>query len=138
MIKTAEVELKNAETPEKTREIIYNELRRDVADWMEAKQDLVWRPSVELTEEGDEFIARALLPGVDPENLEIFVSPERILIKGETHRGKPDHQQLLRSMEFPRPVDPENVHAEIREGALSVKAKIAAARNVVFFRPRAA
>src|SRR5256885_10342218 len=114
------VEVKNAETREKAREVISKELGLDLANWMEAKRDLVWRPAVELTEEGDEFAARALVPGINPDDVAVLVTPERLLIKGEMRRGQPDHRELLRSMEFPRPVNPAKVHAEIRDGILSV------------------
>jgi HSP20 family molecular chaperone IbpA len=139
MMETAEVvEVKNAETPEKTRKTIYDELRRDLGDWMMAERDLVWRPAIELTEEGGELVARALVPGVHSKDVEVLVAPERLLVKGETHRGRPDHRQFLRSVEFPRLVDPEKVRAEITDGILSVRAKVAEARKVIIFRPRAA
>ena len=125
----AAVEVKNAPTVEKTRETIYNELRRDLGEWMMAKEDLVWRPAAELSEENGEFAARFLVPGLRPENVEVLVTPERVLIKGN---------QLLRSIEFPRPVDPDNVQAGIADGILSVTARIAEPRKVVMFRPRAA
>lgn len=123
------VEVKNAPTTEKTREIIYKELRRDLGEWMMAKEDLVWRPAVELTEENGEFAARFMVPGLRPEDVEVLVTPERLLIKGK---------QLLRSVEFPRPVNPDRVRAEIGEGILSVRAKMAKTGNVAIFRPRAA
>jgi HSP20 family molecular chaperone IbpA len=125
----ATVEVKNAPTVEKTRKTIYNELRRDLGEWMMAKEDLVWRPAVELADEGGEFAARFFVPGLRPEDVEILVTPERLLIKG---------RQLLRSIEFPRPVNPDKVHAEIAGGMLSVRARIAEPGNVVLFKPRAA
>ena len=130
MLETAAiVEVKNAPTVEETREIIYNELRRDLGEWMMAREDLVWRPAVELIEEGSEFVATFLVPGLHPEDAEILVTPERLLIKG---------RQLLRSVEFPRPVSPDKVHAEIAGGMLSIRARIAELGNVLMFNPRAA
>ena len=125
MLETAAtVEVKNVPT-----EIIDNELRRDLGEWMMAKDDLVFRPSADLKQEGGEFAARFLIPGFDPEDVEVMVSPERILIKGP---------QLLKSIEFPRPVDPDRVHAEIEDGMLCARAKIAMPGKLVLFRPRAA
>ena len=47
MIGTTEViEVKNAETVEKTEEAILNELKQDLADWLTADRDLVWRPAI--------------------------------------------------------------------------------------------
>src|SRR4051812_11500509 len=82
------VEVKHAETTGKMTETIVNELRRDLAEWMTADRDLVWRPAIELTKEDNEFAARALLPGVDPKDVEVLVAPKLLLIKGDTHRGE--------------------------------------------------
>jgi HSP20 family protein len=148
MTGTAEgVEVKKSETPEKTKEIIFDELRCDFADWLTAKEDLVWRPPVELTEEGNEFAVRALVPGVDPRDVEVLVAPDILLIKGETsgkrargtvHRYEPDRRKILRSIEFPRAINPGKVHAEIEDGMLSIKAEIAKAERPTIVMPRAA
>jgi HSP20 family molecular chaperone IbpA len=128
MMNTAKVvEVKNYDTPEMTRAAIFDELKRDLADWMEADRDLVWRPAIELTTEGDRFAVRALVPGVDPRDLHVMVAPGILLIKGETRPGKPGYTKLLRSVKFPRMVDPDDVHAEIKDGMLCVRAKIAVA-----------
>jgi HSP20 family protein len=107
--------------------MIFDELRRDLADWMTANRDEVWRPAIELTKEDNEFAARVLLPGVDPKDVEVLVAPKLLLIKGETHRGQSGQRKLLRSVEFPRLVNPDRVHAEIKDGMLSVRAEIAEA-----------
>ena len=103
------VEIKNAGTPEETTKTIFYELKRDLGDWMMADRDLVWRPAIELIKEDNEFIARALLPGVDAKDIEVLIGPEMMLIKGETHRGEYGHTKLLRSLRFPRPVNPDRV-----------------------------
>ena len=129
MMETEAVEIRNAKTPEKTRENMYKILRRDLAEWMDAKEDMVCRPPIEITEERGEFAARAIVPAAYAKHMEVMVTPERLLIKGK---------QLLRSIEFPRRVNPDRVHAEISDGVLSVRAKIAEAGKVIRFHPRAA
>src|SRR5437870_1778690 len=107
MIERVEVvEVKNAETQEKTKETIFDELKQDLAEWMTTDRDRVWRPAIELTKEDNEFAARALVPGVDPKDVEVLVAPELLLIRGEMHRGESGHRKLLRSIKFPRPVNP--------------------------------
>ena len=134
MLATAEaVEVKD--TPP---EAVFDELRRDLADWMTTNEDLVWRPAIELTEEEHEFAARALMPGVEPKEVEVFVTPERLLIKGETHGGPTGKRKVLSSIEFPRPINPRQVDAEITDGMLSVRAEIAEALQTNIFLPRAA
>lgn len=127
------VELKTSENPEKMKELIFDELRRDLADWMTAKEDLVWRPPIELSQEDAEFAIRALIPGVDSKDIEILVAPEILLIKGMTRR-----RRILRSIEFPRAINPAKVHAVIMDGMLSIRAEIAGARKAVVVMPRAA
>jgi HSP20 family molecular chaperone IbpA len=121
-----------------TAEKILNELKRDLAEWMEAKEDMVWRPPLELAKERDEFVARTLVPGFDPNSIEILISPDAILVKGETDRGEPGHRRLMRSIPFPRPINPDRVHAEMKDGMLSVRAEIAHGSKVLEFVPRAA
>ena len=143
------VEVTKSETPEKTKEIIFDELRDDFADWLTAKEDLVWRPPIEVTEEDNEFAVRVLVPGVDSSEIEVLVAPEILLIKGETggrskpatgtvHRSELDRRKILRSVEFPRAVNPDKVHAEIKDGMLSIKAEIAEAEKAKILMPRAA
>jgi HSP20 family molecular chaperone IbpA len=132
-MKAAElVEVKASETPEETKRIILDELRRDFGEWMMAKEDLVLRPSVELTKEGNEFAVRALVPGIDPKDIQIMVAPDILLIKGENHR------KLLRSIEFPMAINPAKVHAELKDGMLAIKARIARTERFEIVMPRAA
>jgi HSP20 family protein len=132
------VEIRNAGTPEETTKVIFDELKRDLADWMTADRDMVWRPAIDLIKEDNEFVARALIPGVDARDIEVLIAPEMLLIKGEIHRGQYGHTELLRSVRFPRPVNPDRVLAELKDGMLSVRAEIAGAGKVKVFRPRAA
>ncbi len=132
------VEIRNAGTPEETTKVIFDELKRDLGDWMMADRDMVWRPAIELVKEGNEFVAQALLPGVDAKDIKVLIGPEMMLIKGETRRGEYGHTELLRSLRFPRPVNPDRVHAELKDGMLSVHAQIAGVARVRMFRPRAA
>ena len=121
-----------------TPDAIMNVLKRDLAEWMEAKEDMVWRPALEMAKEGDEFVARTLVPGFDPNRIEILISPDTILIKGETDRGEPGHQRLMLSIPFPRPINPDTVQAAMKDGMLSVRAAIARGSRVLEFVPRAA
>jgi HSP20 family protein len=132
------IEIKNAGTPEEITKVILDELKRDLGDWMMTDRDMVWRPAIELEKEGNEFVARALLPGVDAKDIEVLIGPEMMLLKGVTHRGEYGHTELLRSVRFPRPVSPDRVHAELKDGMLSVHAPIAGVARMTIFRPRAA
>ena len=125
------VEIKRFEISEKSaKKIIFDELRRDFADWLTAKEDLVWRPPVELTQNNDEFVVKALIAGVDPKDMEVLVAPDIMLIKTETPRGEIARGKLFRPVKFPRAIDPDKVRVEVNDGVLSIKAGIAKAARV--------
>ena len=132
------VKVENYETPEKTRAAIFDELRRDLADWMTADRDMVWRPVTELTKEGDEFAVRALVPGMHAKDIQVMIAPEILLIKGEVNQAPLEHQKVFKSVKFPQPVDPHRVHSEIKDGMLWLHVKTANAARVNRFMPLAA
>jgi HSP20 family molecular chaperone IbpA len=135
MIASSEVvKVKDCGTPEQTTRAIFDELKRDLGEWMTAHHDLVWRPGIEMTTEGKEFAARALMPGMEAKDLEVMVAPEMLLIRGEARDGR----KVLRSIKFPRAVNPARVHAELEDGMLCVRAEIAGASRILPFMPRAA
>ena len=131
------VQVKNFETPEKTSAAIFDELRNDLADWMTANKDMVWRPAVELAQEGDEFAVKALVLGVEAADIQVMVAPDTLLIKGELH-NLPEHMKLLKSVQFRRRVNPNTAHAEIKDGMLSIHVDIAGAARAKRFMPMAA
>jgi HSP20 family protein len=142
------VQVKGAKTPDKTRELIWAELRRDFEDWLSAKEDMTWRPAIELTERDNRFLLRAAVAGVDPKNIEIFVAPDIMLIKADLHRDRSEGEvvhrcefgygKLSRSIRFPRAINPANVRAEIKDGLLTIKAPIANAIETKYDLPLAA
>ena len=104
--------------------------------WLRAELETVWRPYVELRQKGGQFELEAALAGVDPENLEVQVTPEDILISaaGEHHHRAKEGTvhvcefsagRLFRSVHFPDRIDPQSVKAEYRNGMLYVTAAVA-------------
>jgi HSP20 family protein len=109
---------------------------KDTVDWMQAEQELVWRPAIELTEKDDEYRLELAAPGVDPKNIDIEVTPEDILIRADVHhehrKEEGDvyacefaHGNLFRSIHLPKKIDPEKVKAEFKNGLLSLNAPVA-------------
>jgi len=119
-------------------------LGKDTENWMQAERELVWRPAIELTEKDDEYRLELAAAGVDPENIDIEVAPEDILIradvhhehtkeKGDVHACEFTHGNLFRLIHLPKKIDPEKVKAEFKNGLLSLNAPVAEearARNV--------
>src|SRR5262249_50850211 len=128
------IEVKHCDTPERIREVIVEELRRDFEDWMTTNRDEVWRPSIEFTKEDEEYAVRVLLPGVDPSGVEVMVEEDALLVRGETA----SHRRLMTLVLFPQLVDSTKVHGAMSNGLLTIRAKIAHGPKILAFRPKAA
>lgn len=91
-----------------------------------------WYPSVDVAENDKEVIVRAEVPGVDPQELDISITGDRLTISGEKkeccERKDKDYYQcesrygrFSRSIDLPSDVDTEHVQAEHSHGVLTVR-----------------
>ena len=91
-------------------------------------------PSVDVSESDKEITLQAELPGVDPKDLDITVTTDRITISGEKQETvekteKNYHQKEIRAGKFcrtiplPAGVDTEQVNAEHKNGVLTIRLK---------------
>jgi len=107
-----------------------------IADWMSAERDLIWKPAIDLRQKDGQFEVMAAVPGMEPKDLDVEITPDALLIKGEaSHERKTDkgeihmsefsHGKLFRSIDFPAKVDPDTVKTEYKNGMLRVKATLA-------------
>ena len=109
---------------------------RELDDWFKAEKELIWKPPVELKERDNLYEVHAAIPGMEPKDIKIDVTPEELLIRGETKTERKDERgsqvyysefqsgSLFRSIRFPKPVDPNRVRAEMKNGLLTVIAPI--------------
>jgi HSP20 family protein len=111
---------------------------RPLDDWLRAERELVWRPAVELRQKDGEMELLAAIAGVEPNDIDLQVTPEDILIRASTeHRHEStegtvhlcefESGRLFRSVHLPQPIDPDSVKAEYRHGLLRVTAAVAKA-----------
>jgi HSP20 family protein len=109
---------------------------RELDDWLSAEKELVWKPAIELEEKDKEFTLKVAVPGVEPKDLDIEVTPEDFLVKAEVKsREKKDkgtihttefvNNNLFRAVHFPKKINPDKVKAEFKNGILYVTAEIA-------------
>jgi HSP20 family molecular chaperone IbpA len=96
----------------------------DLDDWLMAEKELVWKPSVELTEKGDELVVVAALSGVDPKHIQIEATPEDLIIKGETAPSESHSALLWSSVHFPKRVRADHIKARYKDGVLRIHAPI--------------
>jgi HSP20 family protein len=109
---------------------------RDLDNWLAAERELIWKPAIELEETEKEFKLKVAVPGVEPKELDIEVTPDDFLVKAEVqHEHKNEKgkihtcefvsNNLFRAVHFPRKVNPDKVKAEFKNGILYVTAEIA-------------
>jgi HSP20 family protein len=89
-------------------------------------------PPVNVWEEGDAVLVEAELPGMNQNDLEIYVSGgNQLTLKGERKPSLPEkgvrHRQergfgtFVRALTLPFPVDPTKVDAHFENGVLRIK-----------------
>jgi HSP20 family protein len=101
--------------------------------------DVSWRaefwPRVDVSESEKEIRVTAELPGIDQKDVEVTLSGDQLLIKGEKkseaeekkeekgrtfHRVERSYGSFQRSMRIPYEVDPEKVQATFKDGVLTL------------------
>ena len=110
-------------------------LGRALDDWLVAEREIVWKPAVEVSEKDDEFLVEAALAGVDAKQVDVQVTPDGLLIRGDTtHQHSSDEKvyvcefrpgKLFREVRFPRKIDPDKVRVDYRDGLLRLWAPVA-------------
>ena len=109
---------------------------RDLDNWLAAEREIIWKPNIELSEADQTFNLKIAVPGIDPKDIDIEVTPEVLLVKAETHHEHKEKKgdvhacefecgHLFRSIQFPKEIDPEKVKAEFKNGILTISAEIA-------------
>jgi HSP20 family protein len=88
-------------------------------------------PLVNLSEDQDHIFVRAELPGVNPEDLDITIKEQHLVIRGERkippeekdvnyHRRERESGFFRRVLRLPAQVDPNKVEAACKDGVLTI------------------
>ena len=146
-------EIKNIEKRimQRAYEIFQNNgvLGRDLENWMQAEQELVWKPALELSERNGEFQLEAAVSGVDAKDIEVEVTSEDIILKADVQHDHKGHKgtvhlcefrpgKMFRSIHLPKRIDTDKVKAEFRNGLLRLTAPIAEEARARKIKPEAA
>jgi HSP20 family molecular chaperone IbpA len=110
---------------------------RDVDDWLQAEQELLNSPPVELIENDTEFRVRIPVPGFDAKDLQVTALSDVIIlqadVKTEDHSNDAkvlirefNSKKLFRRIEMPSAVDLDRVTATVENGVLQLIAGKAA------------
>lgn len=88
-------------------------------------------PPINIYDDGEGFIARAEIPGVDPESLEVTVTGQTLSLRGKRdyeeasdnccyHRRERTEGEFRRAFELPDQVDSDKVMASSKNGVLEI------------------
>jgi len=117
---------------------------RDIDDWERHLEDIFgrpmwrlpmedrgWMPAIDVFEKDDKFIVKAELPGMKEEDIDVSVSGDMLIIKGEKktesevketdyYRCERACGSFYRSIPLPSTVDAGKIEADFEDGVLEV------------------
>jgi len=93
-----------------------------------------WAPAVDVSENDQEVIVHAELPGIDPKDLDVTLSGNQLVLTGEKkesaeksgkgfYRSEIRFGSFRRSVPLPEGIDPDNVDAQYANGVLTLRLK---------------
>jgi len=114
---------------------------RELDDWLSAERE-TWTPAVALYERDGQFIFQAAVPGVEPDRLDLRVTPDELLIEADVHHEHGADKgtvylcefapgRLVRRVVFPQRIDAARVQATLTHGLLKVTAPLASSSRAV-------
>jgi HSP20 family protein len=87
-------------------------------------------PPVNIHDDGQSFLVRAEIPGLDRDALEVSVKGDELILKGERkafeakdasyHRRECGRGQFSRAVTLPQPVDADRISATYQNGVLEI------------------
>ena len=97
--------------------------------WPEAK---MWTVALDVLEEKDNFLVKASLPGVEPNDIDVTVNDNILTIKGEVHAEQMVEEEqyhirerrfgsFMRSVTLPTQVDADKIEAVYDKGVLELR-----------------
>jgi len=107
------------------------EIGSDLADWLKAETELLGPITIDVTLKEKEVEVKAEMPGFEAKNIEVFIEPKRLSIRGkrETSEEKKEGEQVLtersasevfRRLVLPARVDPASAVAKLEKGILTL------------------
>jgi HSP20 family molecular chaperone IbpA len=106
---------------------------RELYDWLMAESEVMSVPPVRLVEKDGQFEAKFAIAGIPPEDVNVMVTSDQILVKGEyqehqevdeerVHLSDFKSATVFRSVSLPQPIDPKTVKVDFEGGMLRVSA----------------
>ena len=100
--------------------------------WPERSTGRQFAPALDVSENDDEFVVKAELPGIDPKEVDINLTGNLLTIKGEKkdekeskgenfHRIERSYGSFSRSFQLPCEVQEDKVEANYKNGVLDLR-----------------
>lgn len=107
-------------------------LQEEMDGWMGASRGSAFTPAVDIYEDKESITVRAELAGMKPDDVHVSVENNVLTLRGERkleraedkqgyHRIERAYGQFSRSFALPQLVDAERIHAEMKEGVLTLR-----------------
>ena len=91
-----------------------------------------WVPAVDVSETKDAIFVKAEVPGMDPKDIDLSLSGDMLVIKGEKKEEKEEQDEnfhrvemrrgsFSRAIRIPVPVDKDKIEAKYENGILKIK-----------------
>jgi len=101
------------------------------ADWKPHQGQAGVFPPINIYDDGESYIARAEMPGVQPEDIDVSVTGKTLTLRGERTIGPIDERatyhrrerrtgEFRRAFDLPEMVDNEKVQAQYANGVLEI------------------
>jgi HSP20 family protein len=114
------------------REMFDDFFGRRLRPWLMGGIGGVSVPAIDLYEEKDEVVAKAELPGIDKNDIQVSISDHLLTIKGEKkkeeeikeanyYRSERSYGSFVRSVELPKEVDTAKARASFKNGVLEIR-----------------
>jgi HSP20 family molecular chaperone IbpA len=113
---------------------------RELYDWIMAESEVRSVPPVRVVERNGTLEARFAIAGVHPEDMNVMVTSNQILIKGEYNERRESNEgtvhlsdyrsaTVFRSVTLPHAIDTKTVKVDFEHGVLRVIADIVGAKH---------
>ena len=122
------------ESPFGTIQQLQQDMGRLIGGFWQGSSEIppVWQPAVDIYEEGNQWVVKADIPGIEPNEIDLQVTDDGLKIAAETvseeqtqdkgyYRSERRFGSFRRFIPLPAEVDPDQVNANFRNGVLEVR-----------------
>jgi HSP20 family molecular chaperone IbpA len=102
-------------------------------DWIMAESEIISVPPMELVEKNEKLELKFAVAGVNPDDVNVMITPERILLKSEYSHRHDEYTgtihvcdfksaTIFRSVDLPHPIDVKSAKVDFADGMIVVTA----------------